>query len=96
MPFYHRLGELPHKRHTQFRQPDGSLYREQVMGTRGFEGIQSIVYHRRAPTAVLKVEDRGPAPIELEEPGALRHRHFRLQYRRRRLLCQKRLSKSCK
>jgi homogentisate 1,2-dioxygenase len=77
MPFYHRLGELPHKRHTQFRQPDGSLYREQVMGTRGFEGIQSIVYHRRAPTAVLNVEDRGPVQIALEETGALRHRHFR-------------------
>ncbi|HEX5691900.1 MAG TPA: hypothetical protein VFX76_17920, partial [Roseiflexaceae bacterium] len=77
MPFYHRLGELPHKRHTQFRQPDGSLYREQVMGERGFEGIQSIVYHRRAPTAILRVEDRGPAQVELEEPGALRHRHFR-------------------
>ncbi len=77
MPFYHRLGEIPHKRHTQFRQPDGSLYAEQVMGTRGFEGIQSIVYHRRPPTAILKVEDRGPVRIELEEPGALRHRHFR-------------------
>ena len=77
MPFYHRLGEIPHKRHTQFRQPDGSLYREQVMGTRGFEGIQSIVYHRRPPTAILKVEDRGSARIELEEIGALRHRHFR-------------------
>jgi homogentisate 1,2-dioxygenase len=77
MPFYHRLGEIPHKRHTQFRQPDGSLYREQVMGTRGFEGIQSIVYHRRAPTAITRVEDRGPLQLELEEPGALRHRHFR-------------------
>jgi homogentisate 1,2-dioxygenase len=77
MPFYHRLGEIPHKRHTQFRQPDGSLYNEQVMGERGFEGIQSIVYHRRAPTAVLKVEDRGLVQVELEEPGALRHRHFR-------------------
>jgi homogentisate 1,2-dioxygenase len=77
MPFYHRLGEIPHKRHTQFRQPDGSLYKEQVMGTRGFDGIQSIVYHRRAPTAILKVEDRGPALRELEEAGALRHRHFR-------------------
>ncbi|HJZ47711.1 MAG TPA: homogentisate 1,2-dioxygenase [Roseiflexaceae bacterium] len=77
MPFYHRLGELPHKRHTQFRQPDGSLYKEQVMGTRGFEGIQSIVYHRRPPTAILKVEDRGPIQIDLEQPGALRHRHFR-------------------
>jgi homogentisate 1,2-dioxygenase len=77
MPFYHRLGEIPHKRHTQFRQPDGSLYKEQVMGTRGFEGIQSIVYHRRAPTTILKVEDRGPVRLELDETGALRHRHFR-------------------
>jgi homogentisate 1,2-dioxygenase len=77
MPFYHRLGELPHKRHTQFRQPDGSLYKEQVMGTRGFEGIQSIVYHRRPPTAIVKVEDRGPVRLELEETGALSHRHFR-------------------
>ncbi len=77
MPFYHHLGDLPHKRHTQFRQPDGSLYAEQVMGTRGFEGIQSIVYHRRPPTAILKAEDRGPVQLELEEPGALRHRHFR-------------------
>ncbi|MBK9711393.1 MAG: homogentisate 1,2-dioxygenase [Kouleothrix sp.] len=76
MPFYHRLGEIPHKRHTQFRRPDGSLYAEQVMGTRGFEGAQSIVYHRRPPTAILRVEDRGPVRIELEEPGALRHRHF--------------------
>jgi len=79
MPFYHRLGELPHKRHTQFRRPDGSLYHEQVMGTRGFEGIQSIVYHRRAPTAILRAEDRGPIEIALEPPGALRHRHFRTQ-----------------
>ncbi len=77
MPFYHRLGELPHKRHTQFRRPDGALYHEQVLGTRGFEGIQSIVYHRRAPTAILKAEDRGPIEIALEPLGALRHRHFR-------------------
>jgi homogentisate 1,2-dioxygenase len=77
MPFYHRLGDLPHKRHTQFRQPDSTLYHEQVMGTRGFEGIQSIVYHRRPPTAILHAEDRGPIEIALEPPGALRHRHFR-------------------
>jgi homogentisate 1,2-dioxygenase len=77
MPFYHRLGEIPHKRHTQFRQPGGSLYREQVMGTKGFSGVQSIVYHRRPPTAILKIEDCGPVTIPLAEPGALRHRHFR-------------------
>lgn len=77
MPFYHRLGEIPHKRHTQFRKPDGSLYSEQVLGTRGFDGIQSIVYHRYPPTALLRYEDRGPFEFELEPPTALRHRHFR-------------------
>jgi homogentisate 1,2-dioxygenase len=44
MPFYHTLGSIPHKRHTQFRKPDGDLYREEVMGTKGFSGIQSILY----------------------------------------------------
>jgi homogentisate 1,2-dioxygenase len=77
MPFYHRLGDIPPKRHTQFRRPDGALYSEQVMGTRGFSGIESIVYHRFPPTAILRVEALGAVEIPLEEPGALRHRHFR-------------------
>ncbi len=77
MPFYHRLGEIPHKRHTQFRKPDGSLFSEQVMGTKGFSGIQSILYHHYPPTAILEVEDLGPATIQFEEVGALRHRHFK-------------------
>ena len=32
MPFYHKLGNIPHKRHTQFKKADGKLYREEVMG----------------------------------------------------------------
>ena len=27
MTYYHKLGTIPHKRHTQFRKPDGTLYR---------------------------------------------------------------------
>lgn len=77
MPFYHRLGEIPHKRHTQFRKPDGSLYSEQVMGTKGFSGNEAILYHHYPPTAIQYVEDLGPAEIAFEEPGALRHRHFK-------------------
>ena len=77
MPFYHKLGTLPHKRHTQFRKSDGSLYSEQVMGTKGFSGIQSILYHTYPPTAILEVEDLGPREVHFEEPGALRHRHIR-------------------
>ncbi len=77
MPFYHRLGEIPHKRHTQFRKPDGSLFSEQVMGTKGFSGNEAILYHYYPPTAILYVEDLGPATIAFEEEGALRHRHFK-------------------
>lgn len=77
MPFYHTLGQIPHKRHTQFRQPDGSLYREQVIGTKGFSGIQSILYHVHQPTEILRAESMGSARIEYSPDGALRHRLFR-------------------
>ena len=30
MAYYRRVGEVPPKRHTQFRQPDGSLYAEEL------------------------------------------------------------------
>ena len=36
MVFYHKLGKIPHKRHTVFRKGDGSLYHEHLMGTLGF------------------------------------------------------------
>ena len=74
MPFYHTLGQIPHKRHTQFRKPDGSLYREQVMGTKGFSGIQSILYHVHQPTRIKLAEKLGSATVEYADYGALRHR----------------------
>jgi len=77
MPFYHTLGQIPHKRHTQFRQPDGSLYREQVIGTKGFSGISSILYHVHQPTQIKQAESLGSAKVEFAEDGALRHRLFR-------------------
>ena len=49
MPHYYRLGEIPHKRHTQFRRPDGGLYHEELMGIHGFSGIKSLLYHRSPP-----------------------------------------------
>ena len=42
MSRYHKLGDVPRKRHTQFRKPDGTLYAEQVFGAEGFSGIESI------------------------------------------------------
>ncbi|WP_266367750.1 homogentisate 1,2-dioxygenase [Tellurirhabdus rosea] len=56
MPFYHTLGTIPPKRHTQFEKPDGTgLYYEQLFGTIGFDGMSSLLYHVHRPTMVREV-----------------------------------------
>ena len=77
MTYYTKLGDIPHKRHVQFRQDDGSLYHEEVMGIHGFAGIQSILYHVHPPTRVSKVDMIEQVTIDYEEQEHLRHRHFR-------------------
>ncbi|OIN59646.1 homogentisate 1,2-dioxygenase [Arsenicibacter rosenii] len=52
MPFYHALGTIPPKRHTQFEKPDGGFYYEQLFGTIGFDGMSSLLYHLQRPTMV--------------------------------------------
>jgi homogentisate 1,2-dioxygenase len=52
MAFYRSVGEIPPKRHTQFRQPDGSLYAEELMGEEGFSSDSSLLYHRGIPSAM--------------------------------------------
>lgn len=74
--FYRSLGEIPHKRHTMFKKEDGTLFREQVMGTKGFSGTQSILYHHHMPTEVTKAKRLYNYLPEYEEQDALRHRHF--------------------
>lgn len=74
--YYRQMGKIPHKRHTMFKKEDGSLYREQVMGTRGFSGTQSILYHQYMPTEVVKAEMVGNYLPEYEDQQPLKHRHF--------------------
>ncbi len=57
MPRYHKLGKIPHKRHTTFRKEDGSLYHEQLFGTVGFDGMSALMYHVHPPTMVKEVQD---------------------------------------
>lgn len=52
MPIYQKQGLIPHKRHIVFRQPNGKLYHEELVGTEGFSGISSLVYHLHPPTIV--------------------------------------------
>ncbi|MEH7125907.1 homogentisate 1,2-dioxygenase [Bacillus sp. JJ1503] len=73
---YRQMGKIPHKRHTMFKKEDGSLYREQVMGTKGFSGTQSILYHHYMPTEVVRSELIGKYLPEYEDQAPLKHRHL--------------------
>ncbi|MGB1039424.1 MAG: homogentisate 1,2-dioxygenase [Flavobacteriales bacterium] len=55
MPRYHTLGNIPPKRHTVFKKPDGSFYYEELFGTIGFDGMSSLLYHTQRPTQVKEV-----------------------------------------
>ncbi|AST91804.1 MULTISPECIES: homogentisate 1,2-dioxygenase [Sutcliffiella] len=74
--YYRQLGKIPHKRHTMFKKEDGTLFREQVMGTKGFSGTQSILYHHFLPTEVVKSTKLYRYLPEYEEQDALNHRHL--------------------
>ncbi|GAA4627105.1 homogentisate 1,2-dioxygenase [Actinoallomurus vinaceus] len=56
MPYYRAVGEIPRKRHIQFRRPDGGLYAEELMGEEGFSSDSSLLYHVHPPTAIVKSE----------------------------------------
>jgi len=77
MPFYHHLGQIPHKRHTQFKKGDGKLYREELMGLEGFSSIQSLLYHHFQPPRIVKAEDLGSRKPEFVEFGPIQHRAFK-------------------
>ena len=76
MPYYHKLGLIPHKRHTQFRKPDGSLYAEQLFSTEGFSNDYSLLYHCHPPTEIIKTDPPLDAMPSVSEEKMLKHRSF--------------------
>lgn len=72
MPFYYKLGEIPPKRHTQFRKPDGELYAEELVSTEGFSSNYSLVYHCHPPTLVKSLGESYSV-----EPKIAREKHLK-------------------
>lgn len=75
---YRSVGEVPQKRHTQHRRPDGQLYYEELMGEEGFSSDSSLLYHREIPSAIVDARpwalpDQGTSPN-----SPLLPRHLRL------------------
>ena len=61
---YIQLGEIPPKRHTQFRT-NGRLLVAEVMGFEGFSGNESILYHHQSPCRIAEAGEF--TPIEHQE-----------------------------
>ena len=72
--FYVARGNVPPKRHTQHRAPDGSLYAEELFGVEGFTGRSSLLYHLVPPTRTHFVEPVRRVTLEEADDEAHRHR----------------------
>jgi homogentisate 1,2-dioxygenase len=76
MPIYRRAGDVPRKRHTLHRR-DGEVLFEELMGTEGFTGPSSLLYHRRSPSAITRIETHPTRPPCWHENDPLRPHHLR-------------------
>ena len=74
--YYHRLGKIPPKRHTQFRQPDGSLYKEELVSSKGFSGIYSNLYHLNTPTRIKSLGQPVKYGTKILEGYGLKQTHL--------------------
>lgn len=77
--FYHRLGVIPPKRHIQFRKPDGSLYAEELMSTKGFSGIYTNAYRQSPPTKIKQIGKTEVLSLVAHREDELRVYHLRMK-----------------
>lgn len=77
MPYYVKLGKVPPKRHITFYKDDGTLYREELFGTKGFSGIYSNKYHLYMPPQVNAIREVKFSFGEKWEDAPLKYYHFK-------------------
>ena len=78
MAFYRQVGDVPRKRHTQHRRPDGGLYAEELMGEEGFSSDSALLYHREIPSALVDIRPWEPASQVTVPNLPLKPRHLKL------------------
>ena len=76
MPFYQKRGEIPTKRHIQFRDDSGNLYWEELISREGFSNVYSNVYHVHPPTGVEAVGELKKIDLKSADQTH-RHHHIR-------------------
>ena len=78
MAHYRSVGDVPRKRHTQHRRPDGGLYYEELMGEEGFSSDSTLIYHRDIPSAIVDARPWQLPDQSLTPNAPLLPRHLRL------------------
>ena len=78
MAHYRSCGDIPPKRHTQHRRPDGGLYYEELMGEEGFSSDSSLLYHTGVPSAIVDAMTWEPADQATTPNHPLKPRHLKL------------------
>ncbi len=97
MAHYYRLGKIPHKRHTQFRKPDGKLYSEQLFSTEGFSNDYSLLYHTHPPTIIIQTDEPYDVMPQIAEEKMLKHRSFEgFKIKPESDYCRKPKTRTCK
>lgn len=76
MPTYQKRGEIPHKRHTVFRKPNGELFAEELVSTEGFSSIYSLIYHAYPPTLVKAIAEPFSVEPKIALAKNMRHRSY--------------------
>lgn len=77
MPHYCRAGQIPSKRHVQFRQPNGALYAEELVSTEGFSSVYSLAYHLYPPTRVREIGEPFDVSPKMAVEKNMQHRCFK-------------------
>lgn len=77
MSFYVKVGDVPRKRHTWHRSPQGDRLAEELMGEEGFRGASSLLYHLHSPSAITGVEPAEVSRSPLAPNQPLRPWHIR-------------------
>jgi homogentisate 1,2-dioxygenase len=78
MAYYRQVGDVPPKRHTQHRRPDGGLYAEELMGEEGFSADSALLYHRGLPSALVDARPWELPDQSLTTNSPLVPRHLKL------------------
>jgi homogentisate 1,2-dioxygenase len=76
--YYRSVGAVPRTRHTAFRDDEGGLRYEELMGEEGFSSDSSLLYHVGVPSAIVDSQAWELPDLSTAPNHPLKPRHLKL------------------